>query len=215
MPILALLIYIVHIGGEYFFIYAWLFITVISLVSVIKMFWDQKCIFRVFCKLKVMITIYADFIAPLFDKYTPLQEGELKTRIEELAKSLKFPLYKLYVVEGSKRSAHSNAYMYGFHKAKRIVLFDTLIKGYKSSEQREKEEAAAKKVENGNDHTVDDEIKKEEVAEKKVIVVILAYLVFIFFKRIIKKTRVAQTMKYLLFWLTSLVIGNSITILKI
>ncbi|CAL1273872.1 unnamed protein product [Larinioides sclopetarius] len=74
------------------------------------------------------MTVYADFIAPLFDKFTPLPEGTLRTRIEELAKSISFPLKKLYVVEGSKRSSHSNAYFYGFYKNKRIVLFDTLIK---------------------------------------------------------------------------------------
>ena len=119
MPILSLLIYIIRIGGDYFFIYAWLFTTVITLI---------------------LITIYADFIAPLFDKYTPLQEGDLRTQIENLAKSVGFPLYKLYVVEGSKRSVHSNAYMYGFYKNKRIVLFDTLIEGYKPSEPTKEEE---------------------------------------------------------------------------
>ena len=94
-----------------------------------------------------MIFVYHDYIAPLFDKYTPLPEGELKLAIENLASSLKFPLKKLLVVEGSKRlavelcslflcfnaafsnlrSAHSNAYFYGFWKNKRIVLFDTLL----------------------------------------------------------------------------------------
>ena len=135
IPILALLIYIIRIGGDYFFIYAWLFVTVVSLI---------------------IVTVYADFIAPLFDKYTPLEEGEslfktlinikilfelgeLRTRIEELAKSLNFPLYKLYVVDGSKRSAHSNAYFYGFFKSKRIVLFDTLIEGYAKEEKSEEE----------------------------------------------------------------------------
>lgn len=125
-PILSLLIFIIKIGGDYFFIYAWLFITIVSLF---------------------LITVYADFIAPLFDKYTPLPTGELRTRIEELAKSLNFPLYKLYVVEGSKRSAHSNAYMYGFHKAKRIVLYDTLIEGYKPE---------------GSDNKPEEEDKSEE-----------------------------------------------------
>ena len=62
----------------------------------------------------------------------PNSAGELRVQIGELAASLDFPLYKLYVVEGSKRSSHSNAYMYGFHKSKRIVLFDSLIEGYKS-----------------------------------------------------------------------------------
>ena len=47
-----------------------------------------------------MVTVYADFIAPLFDKYTPLPEGELRTKIEELAASINFPLTKLFVVEG-------------------------------------------------------------------------------------------------------------------
>ena len=71
--------------------------------------------------------IYHDLIAPCFDKYTPLPEGSLRTAIEKLASSLQFPLKKLLVVEGSKRSAHSNAYFYGFWKNKYIVLFDTLV----------------------------------------------------------------------------------------
>ena len=54
--------------------------------------------------LQVMVFVYHDYIAPLFDKYTPLPEGELKTNIEKLAASLHFPLKKLLVVEGSKRS---------------------------------------------------------------------------------------------------------------
>ena len=77
--------------------------------------------------LQVLVTIYADFIAPLFDKFTPLPEGDLRTAIEELAQKLSFPLKKLYVVENSKRSTHSNAYFYGFFNNKRIVLFDTLL----------------------------------------------------------------------------------------
>lgn len=77
-----------------------------------------------------LMTIYPLLIAPLFDKYTPLQEGPLRTRIEALAGRIKFPLTKLFVVEGSKRSAHSNAYLYGLFNNKRIVLYDTLIKGY-------------------------------------------------------------------------------------
>ena len=52
---------------------------------------------------QAFIMLYHDLIAPLFDKYTPLPEGELRIAIEKLAASLKFPLKKLYVVEGSKR----------------------------------------------------------------------------------------------------------------
>ncbi|XP_064408137.1 CAAX prenyl protease 1 homolog isoform X1 [Latimeria chalumnae] len=109
LPVTALLLYIIKIGGDYFFIYAWLFTLIVSLV---------------------LVTIYADYIAPLFDKFTPLPEGELKEEIEKMARSISFPLTKVYVVEGSKRSSHSNAYFYGFFKNKRIVLFDTLLEDY-------------------------------------------------------------------------------------
>lgn len=107
VPLACGAVYIIKAGGDYFFIYLWLFAMVV---------------------LFFLLTIYPEFIAPLFDKYTPLPEGELRKKIEKLATSLNFPLYKLYLVEGSKRSAHSNAYFYGFFKNKRIVLFDTLLK---------------------------------------------------------------------------------------
>ena len=68
-----------------------------------------------------------DYIAPLFDKFTLLPKGTLRTSIEQLAAKISFPLTKIYIVEGSKRSSHSNAYFYGFFKNKRIVLFDTLL----------------------------------------------------------------------------------------
>ena len=68
-----------------------------------------------------------DYIAPMFDTFVPLPEGDLRKQIEDLAASLSFPLTKLQVVIGSKRSSHSNAYFYGFGKNKRIVLFDTLL----------------------------------------------------------------------------------------
>uniref|UniRef100_A0AC35GW11 CAAX prenyl protease n=1 Tax=Panagrolaimus sp. PS1159 TaxID=55785 RepID=A0AC35GW11_9BILA len=106
LPILSGIIWLVQWGGEYFFFYLWLFISAIIFV---------------------MMTIYPEFIAPLFDKYVPLPDGELKQKIEALAKKVGFPLTKLYVVQGSKRSSHSNAYMYGFWNNKRIVLYDTLL----------------------------------------------------------------------------------------
>ena len=54
------------------------------------------------------MTIYADYIAPLFDKFTPLPEGELKTDIETMAKSISFPLTKVYVVEGKSVLTYTN-----------------------------------------------------------------------------------------------------------
>ena len=75
----------------------------------------------------LMLTIYPVLIAPLFNKYDPLPDGSLRRSIEDLAARLGFPLRKLFLTDGSKRSGHSNAYMYGFFKNKRIVLFDTLL----------------------------------------------------------------------------------------
>ncbi|KAL0846082.1 hypothetical protein Bca101_019328 [Brassica carinata] len=105
-PIVAAIIVIVQKGGPYLAIYLWAFMFILSLV---------------------MMTIYPVLIAPLFNKFTPLPDGDLREKIEKLASSLKFPLKKLFVVDGSTRSSHSNAYMYGFFKNKRIVLYDTLI----------------------------------------------------------------------------------------
>merc|ERR1712130_18084 len=100
------IVWTVKAFGEYFYLYAWGFVSVMVIV---------------------MMYIYPEFIAPLFDTYSPLKDGALKEKIEALASKLEFPLTKLYVVDGSKRSNHSNAYMYGFRNNKRIVLFDTLI----------------------------------------------------------------------------------------
>ncbi|XP_055905162.1 CAAX prenyl protease 1 homolog [Eupeodes corollae] len=120
-PIVAAIVFIVQRGGEHFFIWLWLFTGIVSLV---------------------LLTIHPIFIAPLFDKYTPLEDGPLRESIENLAASLKFPLTKLYVVDGSKRSAHSNAYFYGLWSSKRIVLFDTLLlnKGKKDDSELKEEE---------------------------------------------------------------------------
>lgn len=85
------------------------------------------CLF-VFVVQILAITIIPVFIMPLFNTFTPLEDGELKTSIEKLAKKIGFPLDKIFVVDGSKRSSHSNAYFTGLpFTNKRIVLFDTLV----------------------------------------------------------------------------------------
>jgi STE24 endopeptidase len=76
----------------------------------------------------VLVMLYPFVIQPLFNKLSPLEAGPLRTRIEMLADKLKFPLKHLYVIDGSKRSSHSNAYFYGLPWSKHIVLYDTLIK---------------------------------------------------------------------------------------
>lgn len=106
LPIVSVAIYIIMLGGNMFVVWLWLFTTVATLL---------------------LLTIYPSVIAPLFDKFVPLPDGTLRKGIENLASKLKFPLSQVYIVEGSKRSAHSNAYFSGLFGAKRIVLFDTLL----------------------------------------------------------------------------------------
>ncbi len=73
-------------------------------------------------------------IAPMFNKFTPLADGRLKDRIMELATRLKFRTRGIFVVDSSKRSRHSNAYFTGLGRAKRIVLFDTLVSSHTEEE---------------------------------------------------------------------------------
>lgn len=75
----------------------------------------------------IMTIIYPKFIAPIFNKFSPLEEGELKSKIEVLLSKTGFVSDGLFVMDASKRSNHSNAYFTGFGKTKRIVLYDTLI----------------------------------------------------------------------------------------
>lgn len=105
-PILSGFLAIIQRTGNQFFFYLWAF------AAGLQVF---------------MITIYPIAILPLFNKLSPLEEGKLKDGVEALAKSLEFPLHELYVIDGSKRSAHSNAYFFGLPWKKHIVIYDTLI----------------------------------------------------------------------------------------
>jgi STE24 endopeptidase len=90
----------------------------------------------------IAVTVYmlgVQFIAPtwimpLFNKFSPLADGELKSAILSYAGSIKFPIQNVYVMDGSKRSSKSNAFFTGFGKHRRIVLFDTLIKRHTTGE---------------------------------------------------------------------------------
>ncbi len=73
-------------------------------------------------------------IMPLFNKFTPLDDGELKSSIMEYARSVDFPLSGIYVIDGSKRSSKANAFFTGFGKQKRIALFDTLVENHTVAE---------------------------------------------------------------------------------
>ena len=78
--------------------------------------------------------IYTSLISPLFNQFTPLEEGELKTSIQKYADQVKFPLAEIFIMDGSRRSSHANAYFTGFGNQKRIVLFDTLIENHSVNE---------------------------------------------------------------------------------
>lgn len=106
IPLGAAFLKIIQKTGDSFFLYIWLFTLAVQLFA---------------------ITIYPIVIVPLFNKLTPLEAGPLKDRVEALAKRLSFPLAELHVIDGSKRSAHSNAYFTGLPWKKKIVIYDTLI----------------------------------------------------------------------------------------
>lgn len=75
----------------------------------------------------LMMMFYSSLIVPLFNKQTPLEDGELKNEIENFAKKVGFKLDNIYVIDGSKRSKKANAYFTWLGSKKRVVLFDTLI----------------------------------------------------------------------------------------
>jgi STE24 endopeptidase len=77
---------------------------------------------------------YTSLILPLFNKLTPLGDGELKNAISEFAKKVNFPLDNIFVIDGSKRSAKANAFFSGLGKKKKIVLYDTLINNHTTTE---------------------------------------------------------------------------------
>ncbi len=91
--------------------------------------WGLTVIFSVFAP-----PIYTSLISPLFNQFTPLEEGELKTSIQKYADQVKFPLAEIFIMDGSRRSSHANAYFTGFGNQKRIVLFDTLIENHSVNE---------------------------------------------------------------------------------
>ncbi|MFK5954392.1 MAG: M48 family metallopeptidase [Desulfobacterium sp.] len=104
--ILSLITWFYYRTTDMFWIYAWLMVAGISLF------------FTVF---------YSNLIVPLFNKQTKLEDGPLKTAIEDFAGNVSFPVKDIYMLDGSKRSTKANAYFTGLGSKKRIVLFDTLI----------------------------------------------------------------------------------------
>jgi len=113
VPVLAAVIAFFLYGGDWAWLYAW---SGLSLFSFLMMY------------------LAPTFIMPLFNRFEPLEEGELRDAIEEYAAQVEFPLQGIYVMDGSKRSSKSNAFFTGFGKQKRIALFDTLIENHTTEE---------------------------------------------------------------------------------
>ena len=112
-PLIALILWLMDSTGEMWWLWAWGSWTGFSLL---------------------MMWAYPTFIAPVFNKFTPMEDGELKTAIEGLLSRCGFESNGLYVMDGSRRSSHGNAYFTGFGKSKRIVFFDTLLKQLSTDE---------------------------------------------------------------------------------
>jgi len=105
-PVILAVLWLMGAMGSYWWLYVWLF-------------W---CTFNL-----LILFIYPTWIAPLFNKFSPLEDGEMKTCIEALLTRCGFRSSGLFVMDGSKRSSHGNAYFTGFGNNKRIVFFDTLL----------------------------------------------------------------------------------------
>jgi len=112
-PLLLGVLWLMGAMGEYWWLYVWLAWMGFNLL---------------------VIAIYPTFIAPLFNKFQPLEDAQLKARIEALLEKCGFHASGLFVMDGSKRSSHGNAYFSGFGKTKRIVFFDTLLKNLSTEE---------------------------------------------------------------------------------
>ena len=113
LPLLFAVLWLMQGMGEGWWLYVWLL-------------WVMFNLFLLF--------IYPSYIAPLFNKFEPLQDETTRTRIEALLKRCGFAASGLFVMDGSKRSTHGNAYFTGFGKTKRIVFFDTLLQRLTPSE---------------------------------------------------------------------------------
>lgn len=92
-------------------------------------FWLIASLFMV-----VINLFYTAWILPLFNKLTPLEDGELKQKIVQYAHSVGFPLQNIFVMDGSKRSSKANAFFSGFGKRKKVVLYDTLLEQHPPDE---------------------------------------------------------------------------------
>ena len=113
LPLLFVVLWLMNQAGSFWWLWTWIVWVVFQML---------------------VLVLYPSFIAPLFNKFEPLKDEALKSRIEALMKRCGFAAKGLFVMDGSRRSAHGNAYFTGFGAAKRIVFFDTLLARLSGSE---------------------------------------------------------------------------------
>lgn len=113
LPLIAAVLWLMGAMGEFWWLYVWATWLVFSLT---------------------LMWVFPTFIAPLFNKFVAMEDGEMKNRIVGLLTRCGFQSNGLFVMDGSKRSSHGNAYFTGLGKSKRIVFFDTLLKHLSPSE---------------------------------------------------------------------------------
>ncbi|MBI3260164.1 MAG: M48 family metallopeptidase, partial [Ignavibacteriae bacterium] len=113
VPVLAGILWFFGSAGEFAWLYCWIAVTIVTFG---------------------LQFIAPTWIMPLFNKFTPLEDGELRSTLLAYADKVNFPLQGIFVIDGSKRSARSNAYFTGFGKNKRIALYDTLINNHSIEE---------------------------------------------------------------------------------
>ncbi len=108
------------IGGSVLYLIVWFYLQTKELFWIYT--WIASVAFMIF-----MMMFYSNIIVPLFNKQVPLEDGELRSKIEEFSFKAGFKLKNIYIIDGSKRSTKANAYFTGLGPKKRIVLYDTLI----------------------------------------------------------------------------------------
>ncbi|MDR3327063.1 MAG: M48 family metallopeptidase [Prevotellaceae bacterium] len=115
------------IGGGMLYLIVWIYLLTPAYFWLLA--WAVTTFFSLFMSL-----FYSDLIVPLFNRQTPLPDGELRDAIENFANKVNFSLKNIYVIDGSKRTTKANAYFTGFWGKKRVVLYDTLIQTMTSEE---------------------------------------------------------------------------------
>jgi STE24 endopeptidase len=113
IPLSYAILYFMQLTGSWWWLYVWITLFLVGMT---------------------LSKLYPIWIAPLFNKFTPLPAGPLRNSLEELSQRASFPIENIYIIDASIRTTHPNAYFAGLGKTKRLVLFDSLVKDFSQDE---------------------------------------------------------------------------------